>query len=506
MAAGTLRRLWPVFPAVFFLLLLPVPLAAQPLQPGSREFPGAEPSDRIMLRAPDANSVEVRHSGDGWAGGRSLAKGDDGVWSASAGELGWPHGAYAFKFLVDGEWEDGENRTVYVDREGQIVHPPARLLTWQRDPTTTMTAVWLTAGKEDAVVHWREAGTDEWQATAGSGNDFPFAALQVHRTELTGLKPGTLYEFRLGEDPEVRKFATLPSTLEKPVRFIQGGDIYHNDEVMDRMTVVAGGLAPDFAVIGGDFAYADGHPDNAWRWVRLLQSFSDHFTTPDGRMIPIVVAIGNHEVRRMNQHQINDDAMPRSADERRELAPYYHALFPFPAEPTFGTLDVGDYLSFVILDTSHLYPVAGEQTEWLASALEKRKGVPHLFPVYHVPAYPSARNFDEDVHAAVREHWVPLFEGAGVKLAFEHHDHTFKVTPPIKDGKIDPEGVVYIGDGSWAVNVRDVHDPATTWYLDKAAGVNHVHEVIIEADRRTVVSHDVDGREIHRMEQPVERP
>jgi hypothetical protein len=60
--------------------------------------------------------------------------------------------------------------------------------------------------------------------------------------------------------------------------------------------------------------------------------------------------------------------------------------------------------------------------------------VPHLFPVYHVPGYPSVRAFDGATSAQVREHWAPLFERAGVRVAFENHDHAYKRTHPIRAG------------------------------------------------------------------------
>lgn len=83
--------------------------------------------------------------------------------------------------------------------------------------------------------------------------------------------------------------------------------------------------------------------------------------------------------------------------------------------------------------------------------------IPHVFPVYHVPAFPSVRSFSNQTSAAIRRNWVPLFERFGIKVAFEHHDHAYKRTVPIREEAIDPErGIVYFGDGAWgAVYVVD---------------------------------------------------
>ena len=56
------------------------------------------------------------------------------------------------------------------------------------------------------------------------------------------------------------------------------------------------------------------------------------------------------------------------------------------------------------------------------------------------------------------------------------HDHNYKRTYPIKDGKKDPQnGTVYLGDGSWGVLVSGVAEDAAEkrWYLEKAEPLNH---------------------------------
>src|SRR5690625_7699759 len=113
-------------------------------------------------------------------------------------------------------------------------------------------------------------------------------------------------------------------------------------------------------------------------------------------------------------------------------------------------------MSLVLLDTDHTNPVDGVQTEWLEQVLAERQEVPHLFPVYHGPAWPSVRNPDWEQSVRVREHWVPLFEAYGVRVAFENHDHAYKRTRPIRNNRKDPSGVVYFGDGAWGVGVREI--------------------------------------------------
>jgi hypothetical protein len=177
-----------------------------------------------------------------------------------------------------------------------------------------------------------------------------------------------------------------------------------------------------------------------------------------GRLIPMVACIGNHDVT--NQYNC-----------QRTDGPFFFALYDglYP-DRTYATLDFGDYLSLVLLDTGHVSPIAGEQTGWLEQSLKKRADYPHLIVVNHVPAYPSFRNPDDQaeqigVGAENRRHWVPLFEKYSVSIVLEHHDHTFKRTRPLLNGFCDKRGITYLGDGSWG-RQRVPKTPEQRNYLD----------------------------------------
>ena len=72
-------------------------------------------------------------------------------------------------------------------------------------------------------------------------------------------------------------------------------------------------------------------------------------------------------------------------------------------------------------------------------------------------------------------HWVPLFERFNVDIALESDGHVLKRTVPIRDGQLDPDGVVYIGEGGLGVEQRT--PDMSRWYLQPpgmARAVNHV--------------------------------
>jgi len=371
-------------------------------------------------------------------------------------------------------------------------------LTWQRDPTTTMTVSWLGESESSQTLQWRKIEAGNWHTSEGTSAPFPHTAKTLTQAELAGLESDRVYEFRLGQGGAVRRFRTLPEKLTRPLTFIEGGDT-QNGPVLESMMRMAASRDPAFVVIGGDLTNDDGKPESA-PWVkRFFRSIHENLVTPDGRMIPVVVCIGNHDLSRKNQHLLNDAELPLTRAERRETAPYFLAAWPFPGEQGYGVLDVGDYLSLVFLDTNHFNAVDGPQLDWLKKVLDVRRGVPHLFPVYHVPAYPGVRDIRDELSQKIRRTWCPLFDNARVEVAFEHHEHAFKVTHPMRGGQKAEDGVVYLGGGAWAAELRNPRSPDNEPHLAKTMKVHHVFEVILKPGGRQVRALDLEGKEIYEL-------
>ena len=366
--------------------------------------------------------------------------------------------------------------------------PVAVYLTWREDPTSTMVIHWHSPDAENAItaVAYAEADAaadaEAWVEIGAWSRSMLGSDRIIHKTELGGLKPATRYAFRFAEDAEQYFFETMPAQLEEPIRFVVGGDSAPYPLMAD-MCREAAARDPHFAVIGGDIAYGNADPALIARWYAWFEWWHNNMIAPDGRLIPVVVGIGNHEVA---ERYVDRGATYASA-------PYFTSLFAFPGLPGYGVLDFGDYLSLILLDTGHLNEIPGQQTDWLEQVLVGRQNQKHIVPVYHVPGYPSHRDFDGRLQTEVREYWVPLFERAGVRMAFENHDHTFKRTHPILAGELDEAGIVYLGDGAWSVDLREPVDPDETWYLDKAESRHHVFIVTLDEDGADVEALDPTG-------------
>lgn len=414
----------------------------------------------------------------------------------------------------------------------ELFDPVGIFLTWQQDPTTTMTIDWHTLpGKEGvhrvrppSLLYQKVGDDEEWKKAPGTMHAFPYTSRTVNRVELTGLEPDTTYRFRFGPAPTERmdfapsttyKFRTMPASLEdRPVRVGVGGDTGSGDGFR-RVNEAAMEHDLDFVVIGGDLAYADGGARDWYhdvdgrtkqRWSSWFDVYKQSLITEEGRVVPMLPAIGNHEV--WSGYYTAHPDYEQTDVWRERLAPIYYNIFAFPGQPGYATLDFGDYLSFILLDSNHSNPIVGQQTEWLDEVLAERHGVPHVFPVYHVAAYPTVRGFHRERKVAIREHWHPLFEQHGVKIAFENHDHTYKRTYPIRAGEIDPDGVVYIGDGAWGKGGRAdrMHDPDETWYLKRALPDLHFILVTLDPSGRELIMINDEGEVIDRYPDPDEAP
>lgn len=385
------------------------------------------------------------------------------------------------------EWQTLAEQAMTVYGETGWFNPPALYLTWQRDPATTMTIQWHSHDPlRHNMLQYQLVEGDEgaaWHTRLGWSQPAPHSDRSVHMVELAGLEPDTDYRFRFGPGLEIYQFRTMPQNADEPVVFISGGDTLHRREWFEQMNRQASKHEPRFAVLGGDIAYGDGKPERVDRWYEFFDVWTSTMITPQGRRVPLVMAIGNHEVAG-GYVEFGGSV---------ERAPFFYGFFAMPGLGGYNALDFGDYMSLILLDTGHTTRIKGQQTRWLERVLAKRQNVPHVFPVLHVPAYPAHFPFQDRWANRIREHWAPLFEKYGVQVVFENHDHVYKRTHPIRAGEVDPEGVVYLGGGAWGVTILREHPVDETPYLAAAKSVRHVYVVTVHRDGRRFTVLDIDG-------------
>ena len=413
----------------------------------------------------------------------------------------------------------------------------------------------------------------------GTAFEVPELHRVIHTVEITGLEPDTEYSFNLpnGEitalyttlkdDPRTSvvvhwqtktpfinrpatyqdtgyKFRTFPNSLnDRSVTMISGGDIFQHGQIAKLRSAfdVITNRKPDVFVIAGDIAYADNVWDNRGQWHTFWDEWLQRID-PNEPIIPMVVGIGNHEIG--NGVEITHQRGERFNFEEKRLGnnTWFAAQFAFPQNGAYGVIDAGDYLSLVMLDSEHASPYNTQyavQTVWLGNTLNARKNVKHVIPFTHIPSFPATRSYSSTVSGRMRDNWIPLYEAhGGVKVVFEHHDHVYKRTVPIKtvDGEPaeHPDGIRFLGDGAMGVVIRDAWNPNTTWYLEDVkatryvqaeSGVSdpmdgqpgydttvdeawHVYETVFESDKRTIntlnILGDGNGTVYHTLVQEVD--
>lgn len=356
-------------------------------------------------------------------------------------------------------------------------------LTWQTDPTTSITIHCIAPpDKGLAEIRYRPLGSDAWltiptekQVLPGSDELNPESAWIIYHAHLKGLEPGTVYEARsLPGDPF--RFKTLDPSASQ-LRFIVGGDVYKNLDAVEQTCKVAAKQDPAFVILGGDIVYATGDPALHTRCIDLMKVWHRTMVDSDGCIIPLMTTIGNHELRPGPKYD-------------KSRATFYYPMFGYPSDRGYEHVRIGDLVEFLLLDSDHTNPKVGPQLDWMRNVLDSGNPAMHQIPVYHTPAYPGARRESTGYH--MREDWTPLFDEFNIDIAFEHHDHVYKRTQPIRNERTDPSGTIYLGDGGWGL--ISSRDPAPAgdagvmsndrWYLVKSAGVNHF--VMVDIDGKNV--------------------
>ena len=356
-----------------------------------------------------------------------------------------------------------------------------------------MTIQWISPLQEiESKVFYKKIDDENTLQQTGSTQPLPNSKnYLLHRVELTDLIPDTYYEFKTNEDNSTKAllFQTMPRELKEPIRFVVGGDMYHHGETpksMQSTCLQAAKTNPRFAMLGGDLAYAFNgarSEEKIERWIDWVRTWSSCMRSDEGRLIPVISAIGNHDIY-------------GHFDQSPAQAQVFWALFPMPGKQIYNVLDFGSYLTFFILDSGHANPVAGAQTSWLKEILQSRSDRLHRFAIYHVPAYPSIRDFNNPQSAVIRKSWVPLFEQGGVHTVFEHHDHAYKRTIPLLAGKFNPKGIVYVGDGAWSVDKPRPAGFKKRTYLAKFKSSRHFILMTVDQDKRIMKSIDDKGNVI----------
>lgn len=316
---------------------------------------------------------------------------------------------------------------------------------WREDPATSMVVGWDQLSGSNPIFYYdtRDHGQNinAYRMSKRPDRIVPARGMNNHFVRLNGLRPNTVYFFVIRDSDGVGlrfSFRTAPADPSTRLSIIAGGDSRNYREARVNANKLVSKLRPHFVLFGGDFTGGDTAPE--WReWLDDWQ----YSIGSDGRLFPIVVARGNHEMSSAPLIEIFD-------------IPNMEAYYAF----NFG----GNLLRVYSLNT--LIASGGDQRNWLERDLRAGGGITWKVAQYHHPMRPHTGKKAEKDELVIN--WAPLFYRYGVNLVVECDAHVVKSTWPVRpsdepgsyEGFIrdDARGIVFVGEGGWGAPLRSNND------------------------------------------------
>lgn len=297
----------------------------------------------------------------------------------------------------------------------------------------------------------------------------------IHIVLVDGLLPDTYYNFTVSYNGFLQAnytYLTMPlNTSSRNLTMVMGGDVGANAR-HNKMSDIAAKYSPDLIVIGGDLAYDNNIKSCYYTWDGFLQPL-ELIGQRIGRLIPFIFSIGNHEV---GLNDYSGRKMPIDED-----GPLYFSWFaqntilnqtkktiPSPSQRTaYQYHIIADTLLFS-LDTGYVVPMEGPQTNFIANVSSQHPDMRKI-AIYHKPMYSPcvAKDLNRTEMLEGRSAFLGSFDKYKFKLAMENHQHIFKRTKPIKNGKEDASGTVYLGEGCWGVSASKCNAINRTGLIEK---------------------------------------
>ena len=314
----------------------------------------------------------------------------------------------------------------YVELLGNIVRGPSI----QSTSSTSTKIAWRTHAPTTSVV--------EYGPTPELGlkveNDTPKTD---HALQLTGLKPGETYHYRVGGVAEggarysqTASFKTLKTS--GPVKLMLLGDTGRGNLIQNQIATLLRSEDPNAVIIAGDLVYPD--------FVPNYEDFR-HFSVYKEQMksIPFFPTIGNHDLYQGDSHYISAFHLPTNNLPTLGLK---HPEMPYRFSGTehFYSFDVGDVHVSVLYNpwyAHHNFSKDTNQLHWLTNDLAQTskpwKMLLTHFPVasssghgwssYDGNPLPDTYDFGNTIY--------PIVAKYDVDLMMAGHSHAFEKFSPV---------------------------------------------------------------------------
>jgi hypothetical protein len=294
---------------------------------------------------------------------------------------------------------------------------------------------------------------------------------------LNGLKANTRYYFCIKDSEgysRVYHVSTVPGTADSPLSFLAGGDSRDRRNIRVMANKMVSKLKPHAVLFNGDMIGIDIEK----QWIEWFEDW-EHTIDRTGRLTPMVVTRGNHEL----SNKVFVD------------------LFDVPNRNVYYSTEFGGDLLHIVSLNSEILKF-GKQRLFLRSSLKNHEDYVWQIAQYHRPIRPHVGH-KKEMNTQYRN-FVPLFERfPNLKLCLENDSHTCKTTWPIvrdngpgsEEGFIrnDSIGITYVGEGCWGAPLRQADD-RKCWTRD-AEAINQINWIFVFREKievRTVKYENVD--------------
>lgn len=366
--------------------------------------------------------------------------------------------------------------------------PDRLILGWQTNPATTQSVNWRTDSTvTSAVGAIAEADPSPdmvSKATTVTGSTERMLVegktVLYHSVHFTGLKPGTSYNYRVGDGANWSEWLSFKTAQDKPAPFsiLYFGDA-QNDirSLWSRAVRGAYSALPtaSFMIHAGDLINVS---NTDWQWGEWFEAGG----WING-MVPTMATPGNHEYFRdetgkvrVSRHWRPSFVMPENGPKGLEETAYYM-----------------DYqgVRFVSLDSQAalLDSVAMRtQAEWLTQTLTNN---PNRWTVvtHHHPIYSTKQGRDNN---AWRNRMEPIYRRFNVDLVLQGHDHTYGrgLNMPLGKSRKHPDGPIYVV----SVSGPKMYDIGLQDWMDRAGSNTQLYQTItFDGDKLSYQSYTVTG-------------
>lgn len=347
------------------------------------------------------------------------------------------------------------------------------------------------------TVYYRVEGTSEWATQPSTTKNFPHRNETIHRAILNSLQEGTAYEFRFeGEgEGDIRKFKVPPRNEPENFRISILSDHQQlnsiDNAVFRSITSMIAAYDSDLVIFNGDTIQCWGSESSGAQnsWALFLTIMGGDMVNTEGYMIPMVFAIGNHDLwpYTLTGRDMWEPEVPPNNHLR-----FFHTLWDDTDHNYhygYGHLTCGDWLLLIFVSTDHTVRMS-TQIPFL-EGLYARFGnrFKYVLPVQHIIPYPPYRALGtSEVSRLLKVDAHRIYQKFGVKFISSAHDHVWCITEPIfiaenvydvteSDSQVvqpdNPQSIRYVGSGACHSSTLRQPGSGNRWWIDEMAGVQN---------------------------------